>query len=89
MQDYKVSNPGHALLYLTDCALATVCDMASKKSRPVWEYKRQKMIAQYGIDWIEKFDVDADSRPKDVIDQFGGHVDKWALEFDVWYGKKG
>lgn len=85
----RVNTPEHALVYLVDCTLATVCAMAMKKSRPVGEYSRQKMIAQHGIDWIKEMGIEADSRPKDVIDHCDGFVHKWSLEFDVWDGEKG
>ena len=81
MQKRNVQSPADALQYLTDCTLATVCDMAMKKSRSAHEYQRQKNIAQAGIDWLNAFHVDYDSRPFDANAE--GGVEEWAAKYDV------
>lgn len=79
MRDIK--DPQGALAYVVDCTLATVCDMASKKSAPKGELKRQIGIAQKGLDWMNRFGVDyAHTRGKEVMEQ-GGSVSAWAEQF--------
>lgn len=80
MHKNDVRNPGQALAYITDCNLATVCDMAGKKSRPKAEFERQKRIAQQGVDWMHSMGVDCSStRANDVLK--AGSVDAWAATF--------
>ena len=75
----KAQNTEDALVYLTDCTLATVDDLAMRKRPPVREYRRQKNIAQFGIDWIQKMaNIPTSSRVKDVIDEFSGSVEAYA-----------
>lgn len=57
MQRHLVIKPEHALLYLADCALATVSDMAMKKSRKKNEFERHIRIAQTAVDWIKDFKI--------------------------------
>lgn len=42
----SVRDPAGALAYVTDCTLATVCNLASKRSAPKYELRRQVSIAQ-------------------------------------------
>jgi hypothetical protein len=82
MKKDHVSNAGDALAYLIDCTLATVCELAMKKSRSQYEFARQKAIAQSAIDWAIRFGVGlVGTRAIDVMDH--GSVDKWASKFDV------
>lgn len=83
MRKYDVTCSHEALAYITDCNLATVCDLAGKKSRPKYEYERQKDIAQQAIDWMRTFGVDfSETRAKDVVEQFGGSVAAWAAQWE-------
>lgn len=68
MQKNRVRIPADALAYITDCTLATVCDMASKKRRPKYEFERQISIAQTAITWMQEMGVDfSDTRAKEVV----------------------
>lgn len=49
----RVRTSEEALVYITDCTLATVSGMAMTKSRKKGEYQRQIAIAQTAIDWIK------------------------------------
>lgn len=83
MRKCDVRNEGHALAYVVDCTLATVCDLASKKSRSASEYNRQKSIAQTGIDWMRCMKVDfSTTRAQEVCDNFDGSVEAWAKQWD-------
>lgn len=42
----EFNTPGEALAYIADCQLATVDEMAIRKRKPVYEYARQKRIAE-------------------------------------------
>ena len=80
MQRHQVSSPGQALAYITDCTLATVCEMAMKKSRPKNEFERQISIAQTAINWMVQNGVDVSTtRAEDVI--AAGSVRQWAETF--------
>lgn len=82
MQKHQVRDAGQALAYITDCTLATVCDMAGKKSRPKHEFERQMSIAQRAIDWMQSFGVDfSGTRAADVVE--AGSVQKWAENFQI------
>lgn len=79
-----VSNPTDALVYLTDCTLATVCDLASKKSKSKHEYHRQISMAQKAIGWMREFGVDFSStRAKEVVDHHKGSVADWAAQWEI------
>jgi len=81
MRKYEVRTPADALAYLTDCTLATVAEMAMKKSRPKGEYVRQKLIAQTGVNWMVCMKVDCSgTRAEAVIE--AGDVEAWAAQFE-------
>ena len=83
MNKHNVKTAADALLYITDCTLATVCDMAQKKSRQKHEYARQKAIAQQAIDWMKRMGISPNgTRAYDV--SLVGSVEKWAS----WYEPK-
>ena len=64
MRECDVRSTGDALAYITDCTLATVCDMACKKSRPKHEFQRQINIAQKAVNWMRAMKVSAiNTRP--------------------------
>jgi hypothetical protein len=80
MQRHAVRTPAEALVYITDCNLATVCDMATKKRRPKLEFERQILIAQRAINWMQDMGVDfSTTRAKDVV--ACGGVKEWARMF--------
>lgn len=68
-----------AVVYLTECTLATVEDLAGKKSAPKCERRRQIAIAQSGIDTIRFNQLPyRRTRVEAVIDQFDASVQRWA-----------
>ena len=73
-----------AFLYLADCQLATIEDMAMKKSRPAGEYRRQKDIAQHYVNWMRTFGVDPKgTRAAEVILSFNGDVYAWVSQYQA------
>ncbi len=83
MRKESVRTEAEALVYLVDCTLATVCDMAMKKSRPVYQYKRHISIAQTGVTWITQMGIDpSGTRSADVIRDYAGSVQEWAAKFE-------
>lgn len=54
MSKHRVTNSAGALAYIVDCTLATVSNLASKKSASKYELSRQIEIAQAGIDWVNQ-----------------------------------
>ena len=81
MFKHQVRSTEQAFAYLIDCTLATVAEMAMKKSRGAGEFKRQKQIAQTAINWAREFGVPLETtRAAEVL---GGTVDEWAKQFDV------
>ncbi len=70
------NTPGEALAYVTDCNLATIERMASRRSRSERELKRQISIAQQAIDWMIAFDVDF-SATRAVEAVAAGGVEAW------------
>jgi hypothetical protein len=85
MNHIHIASSDYALVYMTDCTLATIESLATKKTRPVNEYKRQINIAQKGIDWIKEFNIHVDSevRIKPIIEEFNSDVAKWAKQYEV------
>ena len=80
MNNYDVRSPEQALSYMVDCTLATVCDLASKKSRNKSEFTRQKQMAQRGVDWMVSMKIDCSgTRAADVVKV--GSVAIWAEQF--------
>jgi hypothetical protein len=81
----RVHSTEDALIYLTECTLATVGRLSMLKSRSKGEYERQIAIAQNAIVWITDFNIPVTGsiRVKDVIEDFSGNVKKWADQYDV------
>lgn len=80
VQKHRVDSVDDAMVYITDCNLATVCRMAMRRSRSKSEFERQISIAQSGVDWIIKFDIPhKGSRVEDVFTV--GTVAEWAETF--------
>lgn len=79
MRKENVRNPSDALVYLTDCNLATVEHMAGLKSRNKSEYIRQKEISQTSINWIITMKLNpTNTRAEEVIDKYNGNVENWS-----------
>lgn len=83
MIEYNVSNPAQALAYITDCNMATVEEMATKKSRNKREYKRQINIAQIAIDWMIEMKVDMSGTRAEKICEENGKVSDWVKQYEV------
>ena len=81
MMKWEVRTAEDAVVYITDCNLATVCSMAMKKSRPKYEYDRQKSIAQKSIDWMNEMHIDYSGTRAESV-SMAGNVDKWASTFE-------
>lgn len=82
MYDSEVRTAEQALVYMTDCTLATVADMAMRKRRAKGEYRRQTSIAQKGVDWIRDLHINPNgTRVVDVMSG-GGSVVGWARMYE-------
>jgi hypothetical protein len=86
MRDFDVRTPEQALLYITDCQLATVDTLAMKKSRGEADYARQKSIAQKACNWIKEFKINPAGTRVEGVFNCKGSVEEYILKFDV---KKG
>ena len=63
-----VRTPEQALVYITDCCLATVSSRAMLKSRGKSEFQRQIEIAQSACTWIKEMHIDpTGSRADDIV----------------------
>lgn len=80
MSKERVRDTGGALAYLADCTLATVCDLASKKSAPKSELNRQISMAQTAIDWMDRFGVNYEGTRAAEVKRMGS-VAAWADTF--------
>lgn len=88
MMKYRVRNVEQAYAYILDCNLATVDDMAMKKSRKKVEFARQISIAQTALDWAIEMGVDVSTtRGDDVMNKFNGSVDAYAKDIVERFGK--
>ena len=83
MRKHEIRSAIDALDYLTDCTLATVSDLAGKKSRSQYEFNRQKSIAQIALDNLVAYGGKPTGRAADVLADFEGSVDAWAAQYDV------
>ena len=82
MRECDVRSPEAALAYMIDCTLATVTDLAMKKSRGKSEFKRQIGIAQKGINWARDMHVDlSTTRDDKILNGFDGSVEAWAKTY--------
>lgn len=84
MMKNLVRTPEQALLYLADCTLATVADMAMKKSKSKHEFQRQISIAQSAVDWIKDFNIEVKvgSRVYDVLALPDQNVETWSKSYN-------
>jgi len=81
-----VESRDEALIYMTECTLATVCDLAGRARPPKGELQRQIAIAQTGMDALRGF-VTAGrycgaGRVQEIVDA-GISVQVWAGKFAV------
>lgn len=81
MQKHEVRTPSDALAYIVDCQLATVAEMAMKKTRGKFDYQRHIAIAQSGLDWMRGMDVPLDGTRAGKIEN--GDVAAWAKKYEV------
>lgn len=79
--EHRVRDEKDALLYIANCQLTTVAEMAMKKKRPKYEYERQIDIAQRLVDWIKRFriEIDEGNRVEKVLTL---PVREWAKRFE-------
>jgi len=73
--------PEKVIAYLTECTLATIGTMLTKKRIPKYEFERQVNIAQKGIDAAMQFPLESIAgygRVDDVIKIFDCSVKDWA-----------
>lgn len=83
MNKHLVRTPDAALVYLTECTLATVESNSVKKTGGKYEKRRQIEIAQSGIDWIRGFKIEARNlRVGEVIGNFDGNVRAWSDRYN-------
>lgn len=82
---HEVRTVEEALLYLTDCTLATVSGMAMLKSRKKHEYERQIAMAQQACDWIYQFNITVPTRSRihDVLSTQTRSVRVWADKYEA------
>ncbi|MND11870.1 hypothetical protein D3C87_348030 [compost metagenome] len=72
MRKDQIRSEGDALIYLTDCTLATVEHLASKKSSSKSELKRQIAMAEHAISCIDQFGLDHKNTRVDEVKADGG-----------------
>ena len=84
MMKHRVRTEQDALVYLTDCLLATVSEMAWKKSRKKHEYERHIAIAQTAVDWLKDFNaqIPIGCRAYDVLALPSQKVADWAKQYE-------
>lgn len=84
MTKHLVRTTDQALLYLAECTLATVADMAMKKSKSKHEFQRQIAMAQSAVDWIKDFNVEVKvgSRVYDVLALPDQKVETWSRAYN-------
>ena len=76
----EIYNTRQALLYLTNCALETVGEMAQLDKRRKTEYERHILIAQSALDLVLKFNIEIgmNSRIYEVVVFNNKSVKEWA-----------
>ena len=72
-----------ALIYITECTLATVAHQTYLKKKTMGEYDRQISIAQKSIDGImaNKLKARRGERVYMVIEHYDGDVQKWIRNY--------
>jgi len=81
--EHNIRSVDDAFLYYTDCELATLIDMAMKKSKPKNEYIRHKAIAKGMIEIIIGHKLDYKDRGTriDKVIACGG-IDNYVKEYE-------
>jgi hypothetical protein len=74
----NIRTPEEALVYMTDCTLATVSRMAGLKRKSKHEFQRQISIAQNGFDFMTRMQIDYTGSRAEHVRDYGGSVAKWA-----------
>lgn len=79
LYEHNLQNTEECLIWLMDCTLATVEDLAMRKSPPKGEFHRQIMMAQVTLNMLrqEYKDVSA-TRAAKIISEFNSSVQSWA-----------
>jgi len=77
-----------ALVYMTECTLATVEYMASLKKKNMSEYRRQVSLAQKGVDMVIAFRCEPGGRVDEVIDKYVCKVADWTRAIDPKFKEK-
>lgn len=79
MLKYTVKTTQDAISYLAECLLATVSDLAIKKSKTKSEYTRHIEIAQTAVTWLTSFKIESGGpRSTEVLTRYDGRVEDWA-----------
>ena len=81
MKEHEVRTPEQALVYITNCCLATVESLAMLKSKSKYEYKRQISIAQKACTWIEQMNIDHKGTRAEAIVR-KQTVEEWARFYE-------
>lgn len=82
MHKHEIRNEGDALVYLTDCTLATVETLAMRKTPPKAELSRQMSMAEHAISWIYSCGLNyKGSRIEDV--KAAGGINKWVEQMQA------
>lgn len=83
MNKHLIRTPEDALLYLAECTLATVSDMAMKKSKGKYEFERHVSIAQSAVDWVKAFNIPIkpESRVYHVLAMPDQKVETWSNHY--------
>ena len=78
---HKVRTPEQALVYLSECTLATVSSMAMLKSRKKPEFSRQIDIAQHAVNWIRDMKIEPTGNRTGQVLALTGKVQDWAEQY--------
>jgi hypothetical protein len=82
MMQHQIRSPEDIVAYITDCTLATVCDLSMKKSASKSERLRQISIAQTALDKGLQCGVSfRGTRAAVIIERYGCDVATWAETF--------
>lgn len=77
-----VRSPEGALVFLADCQLATVTELAVKKSRGKYDFDRQVSIAKLYCKWLSEFGISAKGTRVETAMSMGG-VDEFVKRYDA------
>lgn len=74
-----INSPEEALVYMTECTMATIAHMGSLSSKIKGEFNRQISIAQTGIDALRAFHIvpKKGTRVHDVLFNKHATVSTW------------